>query len=283
VTLASIVLGIVLITAMRGFTWGASKLMVLDVVDGRTGALQIHRAGWFESLDADPSALHMPYEPALLERIAAVPGVTAVAGRIGFNGLVSNGKAQTLFVGRGIDLEREKAVCPRSGAEVREGGVPLSPGDQNAGLIGYELGLAFGVGTRDVVTLSSSSPGGRANAVDVPVKGLTVTNLPFENKRVVTVPLALAQSLLGLEGRVTEYAVAVGDLAELDAVAARLRQALGPEYEVHTWRELQPFVRDVINRHNFIRPVSRFPGGSTAHGEPWGRRSEIWPFCQFTR
>jgi putative ABC transport system permease protein len=102
------------------------------------------------------------------------------------------------------------------------------------------------------VTLSSSSPQGRANSYDVLIKGFSDSSLPFESKRVATVPLALAQSLVGLENRVTEYAVSVDDMKNLERIAAELRTRLGPEYEVHTWQELQPLVRDGIMRLQFV-------------------------------
>jgi putative ABC transport system permease protein len=44
----------------------------------------------------------------------------------------------------------------------------------------------------------------------------------------------------------------VEDLGDLEEVAAPLRAVLGPAYEVHTWQELQPFVRDVIRRQRFV-------------------------------
>jgi len=46
--------------------------------------------------------------------------------------------------------------------------------------------------------------------------------------------------------------VAVDDLERVDEVAAALRAELGPTFEVHTWRELQPFLRDIISRQNFM-------------------------------
>jgi putative ABC transport system permease protein len=64
--------------------------------------------------------------------------------------------------------------------------------------------------------------------------------------------LSLAQSLVGLEGRVTEYAVAVHDRAAVDEVAQRLRQALGPDYEVQTWKDVQPFLRDAVQNQAFV-------------------------------
>ena len=84
------------------------------------------------------------------------------------------------------------------------------------------------------------------------VGGSTVSSFPFENKRVITVPLRLAQDLLGLEGRVTELVVGVDEIANIDGTAQALREALGPEYEVHSWREIQPFVRDLIVRQRIV-------------------------------
>jgi putative ABC transport system permease protein len=88
--------------------------------------------------------------------------------------------------------------------------------------------------------------------MDLKVTGFSTSSFPFENKRVIAVPLATAQALLGLEGRVTEYALAVDDLEHLEALRDQVQAAVGPDYEVHTWKEIQTFVRDIINRQNFI-------------------------------
>ncbi|MCA2978751.1 MAG: ABC transporter permease, partial [Myxococcaceae bacterium] len=227
-------------------------LMVDDVVLGRVGAIQVHRAGYVEDVDAVPTRLNLPYDEALRAKLAAVPHVTGVTGRVTLNGLVSNGAQQTMFVGRGLDLSHEAEACPRAKGLVSVGR-SLEPADGEAvALLGAELGEAFRVAPGQTVTVQSTSPQGRSNALDLSVRGLTTSTLPFENKRVVTLPLKAAQQLVGLEGRVTEYVVAIDDLAALDETAMALRATLGPEFEVHTWRELQPFVRDLINRQNFI-------------------------------
>jgi putative ABC transport system permease protein len=227
--------------------------MVDDIVQGKTGALQVHTTGYLESSDALLLEPSIPYDEALLARIRAVPGVTGVTGRIQFSGLVSNGVSQTMFVGRALDTATEKQAVPRAGFDVLPGGRALAEGDHAHAILGNELAQSFG--GVDRVTLASSSPKGRANSLDVAVTGLSVSSLPFENKRVVAVPLKLAQELLGMEGRVTELAVAVEDLGELERIAARLRQELGPQYEVHTWQELQPFVRDIISRQRFVMGI----------------------------
>jgi putative ABC transport system permease protein len=250
VTLAAVLLGVTAVLVLRGFIDGFIRLMVDDIVQGKTGALQVHTTGYMESSDALLLEPSIPYDEALLARIRAVPGVTGVTGRIQFSGLVSNGLSQTMFVGRALDLATEKQAVPRAGFDVLPGGRALAQGDHAQAILGNELARSFGAVER--VTLASSSPKGRANSLDVSVQGLSVSSLPFENKRVVAVPLKLAQELLGMEGRVTELAVAVDDLRNVERIAAALRQELGPQYEVHTWQELQPFVRDIITRQRYV-------------------------------
>lgn len=269
ITMAAIVLGVALILVLRGFVIGAADLMAEDVANGRVGALQIHRAGWFDSVAGDPTKLPMPYDADMVRRIKQVRGVRGVTGRLAFNGLVSNGRAQTLVMGRAVDLEHEDEACPRSAALVKPGGQPLSRGDQSVALIGYELASSLGLVTvaekaqqvaagadgaklQDSFSIQSSSPGGRQNAIDVAVKGFTLSSLPMENKRVLTLPLPVAQDLLGMQGQVTEYAVGIDDLSQVNRVVAELRAELGPDYEVHPWPELQPIVRDMINRFKVI-------------------------------
>jgi putative ABC transport system permease protein len=252
ITALTILFGVAMVVTVRGMMWGLQSMMISDTVEGRLGALQIHKAGYLDNVDSVPLTLNLPYDQALLARVRKVPHVTGVTGRIQFNGLVSNGLAQTMFVGRGLDMDRESTVCPRVATTVKEGGAPLAAGDDGKVLVGFELGQSFGVEAGKSISLQTTSPSGRANSLDLTVKGLSTSAFPMENKRVVTVTLATAQALLGMEGRVTELAVSVDDLERLDVVAQALRVELGPEYEVHGWSELQPFLRDIIARQNFV-------------------------------
>ncbi len=129
VTLAAVLLGVTAVLVLRGFIDGFIRLMVDDIVQGQTGALQVHTAGYMDSIDALPLEPNIPYDEALLARIRAVPGVTGVTGRIQFSGLVSNGVSQTMFVGRGLDMVTEKQAVPRAGFDVLPGGRALGAGD----------------------------------------------------------------------------------------------------------------------------------------------------------
>ncbi|MBK7857549.1 MAG: ABC transporter permease [Archangiaceae bacterium] len=252
ITGVAIVIAVVMVMLLRGFVDGAASIMVADVVEGRSGALQVHKKGYVDSIESVPTRLNMPYTPALVAQMKAVPNVKGVTGRITFNGLVSNGVTQTMFVGRALDLEHEEEACPRAKSVVRPGGQPLTAADTSSALIGFELAESFGTQLGQTVSVQSSSPAGRSNAIDLKVKGFAVSSFPFENKRVLAVPLATAQALIDLDGKVTEYAVGVHDLTRLEETRTALQAALGPDYEVHTWKELNTFVRDVINRQNAV-------------------------------
>ncbi len=252
ITALTIVFGVAMVVTVRGVMFGLQRMMITDTVEGRLGALQVHRTGYLDNVDTLPLSLNFAYTDELVARLRRLPHVTGVTGRIQFNGLVSNGIAQTMFVGRGVDVARELEVCPRAGTTLKPGGTPLGAGDDTKVLLGFELGQSFGAEPGKTVALQTTSPSGRANSLDLTVQGLSTSAFPFENKRVVSVTLATAQALLGLEGKVTELALGVDELDRVDEVADEVKEAMGPQYEVHTWRELQPFLRDIIARQNFV-------------------------------
>ena len=258
VTGVAIVVCVTMVVVLKGFITGVSDLMVADVVEGRSGAIQIHKKGFVDNIEAVPTRMNVAYTPELVAKIKSVRGVVGVTGRMMFNGLIGNGLTQTMFVGRGLDVDHEEEACPRAKASLKSGGAPLTASDTNAALVGFELGESFGVGLGKTVNVQTTSPSGRSNSLDLTVRGFSTSTFPFENKRVITVPLKTAQELMGLPNRVTEYAVRVDDLTRLEAIKADLQTAMGPEFEVHTWQELNTFVRDIINRQNIIMGAIAF-------------------------
>jgi putative ABC transport system permease protein len=252
VTGIAIIICVAMVVVLKGFIVGVSDLMVADVVEGRAGALQVHKKGFVDNIESVPTRMNIPYTPELVAKIKAVPGVTGVTGRLMFNGLIGNGLTQTMFVGRGIDVAHEEEACPLSKATMKKGGTALGIDDTRNTLVGFELGESFKTELGKTVNVQATSPGGRSNSMDLKVNGFSTSTFPFENKRVITTPLKTAQELLGLEGRVTEYAIRVDNLERLETIKAGVQAAVGPDYEVHTWKELNTFVRDLINRQNII-------------------------------
>ena len=53
-----------------------------------------------------------------------------------------------------------------------------------------------------------------------------------------------------MEGHATEVIVGVKDLDDVDRVAADVRAALGPDFNVRTWKQVAPFANDVVETQN---------------------------------
>lgn len=234
----SMAVGTGFILFLSGFANGFIESVIKNTADTTIGAIQIHHAG-FLSAESNPLTFDMPSEGALLGRIRETPGVEQVTPRITFEGFVSNGVNSSVFLGTAIAPETEYQVCPNRRAIEVDGS--LQPNDMGAALFGDVLAESFdltvGNQAQQSVTLQSVTQKGNTNADDITFKGSLTFNVPFVGKRVLVVPLRYAQKLLRMPGRATEYAIRVNDLNQVDAVAERLRQAVGSHYEVLTWRQ----------------------------------------------
>lgn len=235
--------GLFLATLVGGAVLAIGQALIEDAVEGRVGSIQIHRPGWRKPGQRSPLALHFEGPEALVARIAAVPGVQAVAPRIDFVGLASNGRSQTLFMGEGVEQEAEQRVLPRAERAVH--GHSLDSAHVEAGQVGSTLARAMGVADGGSITLQSQTLVGRENALDLEVVGTIADPSVLEGQRRVRTTLAHAQRLLGMEGKVTAFVISVADRDQVDTVASALRATLGDGFEVEAWHQLRPQLRDI--------------------------------------
>lgn len=243
-TTGAITLGILMTLLLGAFIHGMHRYLIDDTVKASVGAIQVHHKGYFEQRDRQPLKLDLEEGGALEDAMRHVPGVAAITPRLVFSGMVGNGNTATIFMAQGIDPEREKQVLPWATQKVS--GNRLSASTPRSTLMSGELATALGATPGASLTLQATTKGGKENVLDVDVAGTLTGSLLAQSKRILYVPLPYAQELLRMRGRATEYVVAVEEGADVDLVAGGLRAALGAEYEVRTWRELQPAVGEVI-------------------------------------
>ncbi len=244
-TAGAIGLGIMMSLILGAFIHGLHAYLVDDTVRGRVGALQVHRAGYFEVRDRQSLSLDFPVGGELEAQVLAAPGVAAVTPRIAFTGLVSNGTTATVFMGNAVDPVGEARVLPLAQEDVE--GTRLGRDTPRHAVMGQELAAGLGLGQGDDLTLQATTQGGRENALDLQLAGTRTGQVLAADKRKLNVPLGFAQELLQMEGRATELVVALDEGADVDQVAQALRERVGAEYEVHTWVELRPSIRQIIN------------------------------------
>ena len=253
VTLAAVGVGVAAVVGVRGVLDGLQGVLIDGVVDGGTGALQVHKAGWAASLDSSPFTLLIEDADAAAATAAGVVDVTAVAPRLVFPALLSVGEQSLVARVTAIDPQREALVSPGRAGHLVAGTGVQQPGDV---VVGSELASIAKASEGTVAAVLGGDVDGVLNAVDGKVSGRTAAVAQGE-KRSVQLHIDSARALLRVEGKspASELAVRVRDRDDVDAVAARLRTALGPGFEVHTWMQLAPFVSDARATQNAVLSV----------------------------
>jgi putative ABC transport system permease protein len=243
ITIGSLFFGVMMSLLLSGFAMGVGESLVAEAIQSRVGAIQVHRTGYFEKRDLQPLAFNLERNPEFEAKLRATPNVLAITPRISFSGLLTNGSRGTIAVITAVDPETVRDALPKIDLYLE--GTPLKPGDRNGAHVGLELNRALDLKPGVPLMLQAQGLGGRDNALDLEPRGVLSGQNPLEGKRAVTVPLAFAQSLLGMEGKVTEYVVGIKEVGQLDGTAAALRASLGQGYEVQTWEDLRPGLRDM--------------------------------------
>lgn len=242
ITGLAVAFGAFAIVLLQSFVNALVRNIVETSVLAKVGAVQVFKEGYLGA--EDRLKLAFDEDPALASRLRSVPGVTAVAPRIDFDGMLSNGAESTVFIATAIDPSSEYLVCPLRASLVASGSRPLGPEDSHGALLGRTLAEALGGRAGSSLVMQASGAGASTNALDVTVQGFLPNSHPLASKRIATVPLAFAQELLRMPHRITSYVVGVADLAQVDAVAAQVRAAVGGGWQVTTWKQLDVNTRD---------------------------------------
>jgi putative ABC transport system permease protein len=246
----SVLVGVTFVVFLNGFFNGFVTTIIRGTVETQIAAIQVHRQGFLDAA-SDPLKKDMPDN--LGEKIKTVPGVLAVAPRLSFEGFANNGTQASVFTAVGIDPRSEYLVCPRR--DHSTGGKRFAGVDEAKVFFGEQLARSLDLKPGASVSLLSATQRGNQNALDAEVAGTLTLNIPFAGKRAAVTTLGYAQQLLRMPGRVTEYAVAVNDLDRAAEVAAAVRAALGPDYDVVTWQQRDPDASAFVGRLRVILAI----------------------------
>ncbi len=241
-TIAALLFCVMMSLLLSALVMGVGESLVAEAVEGSVGSIQVHREGYFEKRDRQPLKFNLEQNADIEAKLRAMPHVKAVTPRLTFSGLLTNGSQGTVAVITAVDPATVRDVLPR--ADMYLVGDKLANDDKNGVQVGIELASALGAKHGSPLMISAQGLGGRDNALDLELRGTLNGQNPLITKRNATVPLAFAQSLLGMQGKVTEYVIAVDDPSNMDSVADALRTQLGAGYEVQTWEQLRPGLRD---------------------------------------
>jgi putative ABC transport system permease protein len=237
-TLAAISLGVAGLILAAGFVQDIFIQLGEAIIHSQSGHLQIARQGYREGRTRSPEAFLIEQPERLKAQALATPGVQLALARIGFSGVINNGKRDLGIVGEGVEPASEAKL----GTYLRYiEGRALADSDRDGIVLGQGVARSLGLKTGDRVNLVISLAQGAVNTLDFEVIGVFQSFSKDFDARAVRIPLSAARELMDTQAAHLVVLV-LEQTAETDRILATLRQTLGPQgYELASWRELSDF------------------------------------------
>jgi len=243
VTLAAIACGVAALILTGGFVRDIFVQLSEALIHSQSGHLQVAARGYFAGGTRTPERFLIPDPVPLRERIAATRGVSDTLARLGFSGLLNNGRSDLAVLGDGAEPEREA----RMGTSVRMiAGHALSADDPRGIVVGAGVAQALNLSVGDPVTLLVNTTQGALNTGEFVLAGIFQTFSKDFDDRAVRIPIAAAQELLDTAGAST-IVIVLDRTEDTDRVAAELQTWVDSAgLELRTWVELNDFYEKAV-------------------------------------
>ena len=240
ITVAAIFFAVILSTTAESLKQGVFENLVKNVVSFYTGYIQVHKAGYQEEQILDNSFLQ---SGDIEKSISRDKNIAAFTPRLESFALASTEKLTKGCLVTGIAPESENNITFLKDKLVQ--GHYLSRDDRSV-LLAQGLADRLQLKVNDTLVLIGQGYHGATAAGKYPVKGLLKFGSPQLNDKILYMNLSSAQELFSAEGLITSYILSIRTDRYLDASAGTIRENLGQQYEVMTWEELLPDIRQHI-------------------------------------
>ncbi|MFM7848819.1 MAG: ABC transporter permease [Rubrivivax sp.] len=254
VVVSTVFVGFVAVALFAGYTKVVFRGITDQAVHGEMlGHLTLSVPGLRLQGRLDPAKyLLAPGVEEQVRRLVSESNAGAtVVPRLTVSGLISNGKASTVFIAEGIrpqDMDVLRGPRARASGALdaqRPTGITLSRG----------LAQILALKTGDSVSLLSTTIEGQANAVDAEVIDTFSTGNAGTNDKAIYMPLDLARQLADSDGRFVRLTVLLPQVSQTMDLQAELGprlQAAGLALEVENWQVLSSVYRQVKGLFDMI-------------------------------
>ncbi len=240
ITTASIFFGVILSALMTAMQEGTYTKMIENVVSFYSGYLQVQHPEYWENRTLD---YMITPSDSLYKSIADNNNITQAFPRIESFTLISSGEHTKGAALIGIDVAEEDRLTGLS-RWVKEGKY-LQPG-QSGALVASNIAKNLEVSIGDTIVLLSQGYQGTTAAGLFPVVGILEFPAPQLNSLGVYVSLSDAQEFFSTPGMVTSIVCMMDDYTEVHTGKKTLQRALGDNYSVLTWDEMDPVTKQMI-------------------------------------
>ena len=229
-SMVSVIAGVAVIIAGRGFIGGVSENLVRAQVDSLSGHVVAMPADYPTAGVQHPVDGLIELPPATRQWL----GEHAVAWtqRVMFSPRAVKGRDAVRLRAYGFDPATDEAVFPRDQWRV-DGRIPSTRAD--GVLVSASVARVLGLEVGGTVLLEQRTSAGALNALELPVAGIVRTGNPVIDRLGIFVPKGVVDELVRPEGRFSHLCVRLADRDASDAAAAALRDQYGGAARVRTW------------------------------------------------
>ena len=265
VTLLAIALGFAAIALFAGYTHNVFYGIAQQSIHGELlGHLTLSKRGMRMEGKLDPERYMLTAGEVeqITKLVEAEPHVKMVAPRLAFSGLISNGRASTIFVAEAIEPAAMEGLQQGAFSNVSaQSGVldkrtkKLDPAHDDVVELSEGLVDILHLQENGLAAVLVNTLSGQANALDVTVGHKFNTGNAGSNDKFAFVTLALARNLLDAGGRADRLTILLDDGSQTEAVRLRLLPKLrdaGFDVEIQTWQELSDFYNQVRGMFDMI-------------------------------
>ena len=265
VTLAAIAFGFAAIALFAGYTHNVYDGLARSSIYGEMlGHLTLNKVGLRKEGKLDPERYLLTAEETacISAMLQADPAVELVAPRLALNGLVSNGRASTIFIAEGIEptamarlqsnpFTAEELHNPNYQRILKQ----LDSARPEQACLSEGLAELLHLAPEGQAAVLTSTLSGQANALDITVGRLFNTGNAGTNDKFAFITLDLARALLDADGRADRLTVLLKNGQDTETMRARLQRELraaGFDIEIKTWQELSDFYSQVHGMFDMI-------------------------------
>ena len=237
-TLAAISLGVAGLILASGFVQDIFIQLGEAVIHSQSGHIQVARKGYREGRIRSPESFYIEQPGDLKKILDEESGVQLTMERLGFFGVINNGRRDLGIIGEGVEPSAEEKL----GTYLRYiEGRSLTDKDEDGIVMGQGVAKSLGVKPGDRVNLVISLAQGAVNTLDFEVIGVFQSFSKDFDARAVRISLTAARSLM--DNQAAHLMVILLDKTDdTDKVHASLNGKLEAKgFELANWRELSDF------------------------------------------
>ncbi len=264
-TLLAIAFGFSAIALFAGYTHNVYSGLSRQSIHGEMiGHLTISKRGMKTEGKLDPERYLLTAKEVddITKLLSDESRIKLIAPRLGLSGMVSNGRASTIFIAEGIEpiamekLQEDFLTESEKASGLYDNDMKHLDADHH-NVVELSQGLVemlhLKVDGQAAVLVSTLS--GQANAADITVGHSFNTGNAGSNDKFAFFPLALVRSLLDAEGRADRLTILLDDVNQTEAMRTHLLEKInqaGFDVEIQTWQELSDFYTQVHGMFDMI-------------------------------